>query len=138
MIIKVNTKSIGRLRPKIHQTELELENAPTDTRSLICETVEACVRSFRYRADNEILPVLTDGQIADMAEQGKISFGEVYGEKDIDAEAAKENAIQCFEDGIYRVFIGNRQLTRLDEKTELDEKSELTFVRLTMLSGRLW
>ena len=49
-----------------------------------------------------------------------------------------EHALQCFEDGIYRIFMDGKQLDRLDREITLGEDSELTFVRLTMLSGRLW
>ena len=44
----------------------------------------------------------------------------------------------CFEDGIYRIFLDDRPLERLDEEIGEAGKGTFTFVRLTMLSGRLW
>ena len=48
------------------------------------------------------------------------------------------HAIQSFEDGIYRIFLDDRALEQLEEKILLTEGSSLTFVRLTMLAGRMW
>ena len=73
-----------------------------------------------------------------MASSGKISFGVNYGEKDADLVAAIQNALQCFDDGIFRIFANNISLKKLDSKIVLKENDELTFVRLTMLSGRMW
>lgn len=139
MKITVNTKAVGKLRAGVEKTVLELDGAPKDTRSLITLTVGACAAAFSRRAQSgEVLRTLTDERLTAMADQGKISFGSVYGENAVDLEAALANALQCFEDGIYRIFVDGKQLERLDEAITLDESSELTFVRLTMLTGRLW
>ena len=139
MKITVNTKAVGKLRACVSKTELELDGAPETVRSLICLAVDACAGDYMRRAQSgEVLRVLTDERLSAMADQGKISFGSVYGEAKVGIEAARANALQCFEDGIYRIFIDGRQLERLDEKIALAGDSELTFVRLTMLSGRLW
>lgn len=53
-------------------------------------------------------------------------------------EKARVNAVQCFEDGIYRVFMDGRGLEELDEGIVVTEESVFTFVRLTMLTGRMW
>ena len=74
----------------------------------------------------------------EQAEVGKISFGVNYGENRADLEQAVANALQCFEDGIYRIFLGTEQLRKLDDTITLAEDCELTFVRLTMLVGRMW
>lgn len=139
MKITVNTKAVGRLRGGVAKTGIELDGVPGDVRSLIEMTVGACVGEYVRRArSGEVLRMLTDERLAAMADQGKISFGNIYGEEKVDPEAARANALQCFEDGIYRIFVDGRQLETLDEAITLTEDSELTFVRLTMLSGRLW
>ena len=43
-----------------------------------------------------------------------------------------------FQDGLFRVFLGDTELTELDEKLELQEGDTVTFIRLTMLAGRMW
>lgn len=81
---------------------------------------------------------MTREEIEDKAEAGKISFGTVYGDRKADFKKAQDNAIQCFEDGIYRIFLDNRPLESLDEPIEITGETVFTFVRLTMLAGRMW
>ena len=45
------------------------------------------------------------------------------------------SAIQSFEDGIYRVFAGEDEVTDLDQAFSWPEGTVFTFIRLTMLSG---
>ncbi len=87
---------------------------------------------------SELLTCLTKEEIDDQAQAGKVSFGVNYGEKHGDIEKARENAIQCFEDGIYRVFLDDSCLESLDQLIEIKKESIFTFVRLTMLTGRMW
>lgn len=50
-------------------------------------------------------------------------------------EKAIENTLQCFEDGIYRVFAGDTELTGLSDSIPWTEDLVFTFIRLTMLAG---
>lgn len=86
----------------------------------------------------EVPACLTREEIENQAESGKISFGISYGEKRADKEAARKNALQCFEDGIYRIFMDGQSLEGLEDKIEVTEDKVFTFVRLTMLTGRMW
>ena len=54
------------------------------------------------------------------------------------ADKAVDNALQSFEDGLYRVFLNDDELERLDEEIDVKENDTLTFIRLTMLAGRMW
>ena len=51
---------------------------------------------------------------------------------------AKENALQSFEDGLYRIFIGDNEIEGLNTAITLNEGDTLTFIKLTMLAGRMW
>ncbi|MBQ3915895.1 MAG: hypothetical protein II690_04830, partial [Ruminococcus sp.] len=53
-------------------------------------------------------------------------------------EPAVNNAIQAFEDGLYRIFQGENELEGLDTAIDINANDELTFIRLTMLTGRMW
>lgn len=53
-------------------------------------------------------------------------------------ELIAETAMLGFQDGLFRVFLGDTELTELDEKLELQEGDTVTFIRLTMLAGRMW
>ena len=80
----------------------------------------------------------TYAQIDDMAQIGKIAFGIVYGEKAPDVGKSIETAMLGFQDGLFRVFLGETELTELDEKLKLQDGDTVTFIRLTMLAGRMW
>ena len=69
-----------------------------------------------------------------------LMFLQMWGidEKEADFQKAADNAIQCFEDGIYRIFLDERPLESLEEEIRVTDENTFTFVRLTMLTGRLW
>ncbi len=73
-------------------------------------------------------------EIAGQALSGKVSFG-VHNGGTADPAKAVENTLQCFEDGIYRVFAGEEELTELDGEILWKEDLVFTLIRLTMLSG---
>ena len=45
---------------------------------------------------------------------------------------------QSYEDGIFRIFMDDTETGDLSSPIQLKEESTLTFIRLAMLSGRLW
>lgn len=132
-------KKLGSRRNSITQVPYELEPVPTTVRELIVQMVSICVSDYNGRMESrELLKNLSQAEMEDKAAAGKISFGVNYGEKKAEEEQAIANALQCFEDGIFRIFCGTEQLQKLEDTITLTEKSELTFVRLTMLAGRMW
>lgn len=140
MILKVNIKQIGERRQKIAPVDFEYQQKPNTVRGLITATVTQCVNAYneRVRAGDSAAKPLSEQDISDMAKIGKIAFGINYGDKEQELDKAVDNALQSFEDGIYRVFINDRQLEKLDDTLNLSEGDSLTFIRLTMLSGRMW
>lgn len=139
MNVKVNLKQLGKKRNKISEQDFYIENVPSSVRELICETVHTCVESYNKRFDNsENTKELSKEQIEDLSELGKIAFGINYGGKRADVKAALDTAIQAYEDGIFRIFSGEQELGSLDDSIVINEGDSLTFVRLTMLSGRMW
>ena len=139
MKILVNMKKLGSRRNSITQIPYELDVVPKNVREFITQIVQICVRDYNTRMENqELLKNLSLEEMQEQATAGKISFGVNYGENRAEEDAAVKNAWQCFEDGIYRVFQGTEQLQRLEDEIALTEGSEFTFVRLTMLAGRMW
>ena len=139
MKVLVNMKKLGSRRNSITQVPYELEPTPETVRELITRMVSVCVRDYNTRMENkELLNNLSMKEMEEQAAAGKISFGVNYGENHAEESKAVESALQCFEDGIYRIFCGTKQLQSLEEKIALTEGCELTFVRLTMLVGRMW
>ncbi len=140
MNVKVNLKQIGQRKQKIAPVDFHYEKEPKTVRELIGFTVEICVNAYneRVRAGQGNEKPLNEQQITDMAEVGKIAFGINYGEKEQDLKKAEENALQSFEDGLYRIFIGENELEGLDTPVCIKEGDSLTFIKLTMLAGRMW
>lgn len=142
MDIRVNVKHMGRRRKSVEPVVCRLFTAPSTVRELILAVVEAGVRDYNDKLKDgdlqEVVRCLTRQEIQDKAETGKVDFGILYGEKEADLKQACDNAIQCFEDGIYRIFLDDRPLLDLDEDIGGETDGIFTFVRLTMLSGRMW
>jgi len=139
MRVFVNMKKLGKRKNSITKVPYELEKQPFTVKELIMETVSVCVRDYNERMENqELLTALSDAEMEDQAESGKISFGVNYGNKKADLQEAQRNALQCFEDGIFRIYLGAEELKKPEDSISLEADSELTFIRLTMLSGRMW
>lgn len=139
MEILVNVKRIGKRKNSITKIPYKLEGTPETVKELITEVVKVCVIEYNQKLENkEILTILSHQEIEEKAEVGKIGFGILYGENQAALEEALENAVQSFEDGLFRIFIGEEEVKTLNQNIQLEEQSELTFVRMTMLSGRIW
>lgn len=134
--IQVRMKKLGKQRANsLAPVPFVLESQPQTTRDLITALTALGVKDYNARKDEgQLLPYLTREEIAGQAERGKIAFGLRNGE-DADESAAIQNAIQCFEDGIYRIFAGETELTALNDEIPQANDTVFTFIRLTMLSG---
>lgn len=139
MKIRVNLKSIGKRKQSVEPVIYEIQGTPGTVRELILAVTQTGVREYNERMESsELLRYLTKEEIEDQAQAGKIAFGVNYGEKKAQLSEAQENAIQCFEDGIYRIFLDEEPLEDLETEISITEENVFTFVRLTMLAGRMW
>lgn len=134
--IDVKMKRIGKQKKEdLRPVPFVLERQPKTVRELLVLLTELLVREYNARKDEgQLVKYLTREEIKEGASAGKVSFG-LRGGEDADPEAAVENALQCFADGIYRVFYGETELEGLDEAIRWKEGEVFTFIRLTMLSG---
>ena len=103
--IKVRMRKLGKKNQgAVEPVEFLLESRPETVKELVEGLVCLGVRQYNERKDTgQIVPWLTSETIQEQAVTGKISFG-LRGGNDADADQAVENAVQCFEDGIYRIF----------------------------------
>ena len=139
MKVYVNVKQIGKKKNKIDKKEYEINEGIKTVKELLTEFVTININEFNNGfTENDIVPYLTDKKINDLSDAGKISFGVDYNEQKQDLEKAVENALQSYEDGIYRIFVNDAEVGEIDCEINLKENDELTFVRLTMLAGRMW
>lgn len=151
--IQVRMRRLGKKnRDAIAPVAYELPVKPETVRELIIELTKQGVAAYNAREDKgQIVPHLTKQEIEDRASAGKVAFG-LRGGNSADSEAAVENALQCFEDGIFRVFADDEELEKLDTRIPWKVKPDMnagaesgagqgadrpifTFVRLTMLVG---
>lgn len=137
--IYVALKHMGNITKKVKEYPFLLSKAPHTLRELIEESVKSCISLYKARAINGKNPTpLTDEQIDEMRNIGKFAFGVHYNESNVNETKAIETAIEAVTDGLVRVFKGNDEITSLDEEIEISEGDAFAFVRLTMLSGRMW
>ena len=137
--IYVALKNMSNVTKKVRAYPFLLGKTPRTFRELIEESVRSCVSAYKARANNAKDPApLTDEQFDGMREIGKFAFGVHYNENDVDEAKAIQTAIDAVTDGLVRVFKGNDEITDLDAEIEIAEGDVFTFVRLTMLSGRMW
>ena len=137
--IYVSVKHMGNVAKKIKTYPLTLSAVPHTLRELIAETVKVCVLAYRERAVLAKNPKpLTEEQLEGMQELGRFAFGVHYNENTVNEEKAIRAATEAAEDGIVRVFKDNTELCELDAPLSISENDVFTFIRLTMLSGRMW
>ena len=137
--IYVALKHMGNVTKKVKEYPVVLAETPHTFRELIQKVVKSCIGAYKMRANNAQTPSpLNDEQFAGMQEIGKFAFGVHYNENDIDESKSIQTAVEAVEDGLVRVFQGNDELTVLDGEIKIAQGDVFTFVRLTMLSGRMW
>ena len=139
MNIKVNIKQLGKKRAVVEAEDFHLETCPETVKDLIAASVHTCVEDYNARVrKGESASPLSEEEILGMSQIGKIAFGINYGGKEANEEESVKNAILAYEDGLYRIFLGENEAGTLEDKIDLSENDEVTFIRLTMLSGRMW
>ena len=140
MKLKVEVKQLGARGKKVAPVPFEIEGVPTTVGELIAATVRKCAEEFneRVRRGETVQTPLSEREISDMAGIGRITFGICNGNKEQDVGKAVDNALQAFRDGLFCLFINGKQETEENSEVKLEEDDVLTYIRLTMLSGRMW
>lgn len=140
MKLKFNVKSLGKKRPYLEQQLIELPiQQQTNVEELLMTIVSQQVDAFNNRNERRNLCIfLTEGQIVDSGEAGKVRFGERYNDIKANKEAAKEVVLTAFEDGLIALFLNEYQLESTDEAISISELDEVTLIRLTFLTGSIW
>jgi len=139
MKIFIQAKQIGRRKDVVSKSPLDLPEVPASVGALIAHIVRQQVALHNARPkENDLLSYLTQQEIDNQSETGKIAFGVDYNGRTVDANQAVNCALQAYADGLFRLFINEEEAGKADTPLALHENDTLTFVRLTMLSGRLW
>ena len=164
MKIRINVKGASRKKASIIQQVREYPDSRMTVEEFLAETVRQNVEEYNARKDAGVemllagllgeqgpMPAGSDAaqrsetpenqpedRIKAGAQAGKVTYGDPMDDRKADAEKAVLNALQCFDDGIVALFADGVRYTRREEQIPLKDQSEVTFVRLTFLAGRMW
>lgn len=139
MNIYISMKSIGKRKYVISKENVKLPISPGSLRVLLTELITMNVQQLEGKEeDRQLLNYLTETEINHQAYNGKVGFGTIYHTSKPDLTEAIQTAVQAFEDGLFWVFVNSDQIEALDTPLEMVDGDEVVFLRLTMLSGRMW
>lgn len=139
MKIYIQMKAAGRRRPVLDHVPYELPEEIGTLKDFLSALVKIEVERYNQKGtDVQVVPYLTKEEVEDQASLGKVGFGRIYSDKKADPGKAVENALQCFEDGLVRVFQNDEERKSLEDAVCLKEGDCFTLIRLTFLAGRLW
>ena len=139
MKIRINVKGASRSKAAIAQMICEYPEGPMTVEEFLSETVRQNVRAYNERKDaGEILRLFSAEALENKAASGKVAYGDPMDRRKAEEGGAVRNALQCFDDGMVALFADGRRYSSREEILPLKEQSEVTFVRLTFLAGRMW
>ncbi|MBM7650994.1 hypothetical protein [Neobacillus cucumis] len=139
MKIFVTMKSLAKRKNFLTKMEIYLSRNPATLRELLEEIVKIKIQKLSEKqVAVNLATFLTIKEIDLQAERGKVGFSFIYNEKKVDKKEAIQTALQAFEDGLFKVFHNEEEQTELDAALNLQDDDELTFIKLTMLAGRMW
>jgi phosphate starvation-inducible protein PhoH len=136
-MLTLSLKQIGRKKAlETRSYPLGEFNMQPTLRELISRIVALEVEAFKQRQNSNLLVrALTQAQLLEAAQTGKISMGGAETVQEVNTVEAVQVALQAFEDGLYYAFYGEQQLERLTDTVALELNQELMFLRLVALAG---
>jgi len=138
MIVFLKIKALSKRKPLIERVSFNIDKPLATSKELVEFIVRRNVDDYNKKAiDSPLFQYLTSDELEDGAKTGKIGFNDRKNENKQDAGKAVQNALTCFEDGIFKLFINDEE-AGFEDNISLKENDEITFIRLTMLAGRLW
>ena len=139
MQIRINVKGASRRKTAVVQRICEYPDREMTVEEFLALTVRQNVREYNARKDaGEILRLFSSEALEEKASGGKIAYGSPMDDRKADEEKAVVTALQCFDDGMVALFADGVRYNERKEIIPLRDRSEVTFVRLTFLAGRMW
>ncbi|MBQ9083540.1 MAG: hypothetical protein IJY28_08580 [Clostridia bacterium] len=139
MEIYIRVKALGKRKDLLAPVPYTIPDEVSSLRQLL--TVLATQEAERYNrkeTDAQLMPFLTAQEIDAQARTGKVGFGRIFSDKKVDVRQAVDNALQCWTDGLVRVFMNDDELTEPDAPLVIPDGAVFTLIRLTFLAGRMW
>ena len=139
MKISVIVKGASRKKAQIRKIIYEYPDRTYTVSGFLSETVRICLGQYNEKRDaGEILRLFSMEEMEDMAVSGRVSAGDPLDRKKADEKKAVSDALLAFEDGLIALFADGKRYEDMEEIMPLHDGSEVTFVRLTFLAGRMW
>ena len=139
--IQITVKAAGKRRAIMEQLSYTLPVKPLSLKDLISALVTLEVQRYNDASNTEnILPFLTDEAYQNGLDVGKVHFNTPISTEKRSFQAlapAIDNALQAFEDGLFKVFINDTEITD-SSPFEIQENATVTLIRLTFLAGRFF
>ncbi|MGE7113529.1 hypothetical protein [Lysinibacillus sp. NPDC047702] len=132
-------KTIGKKSRKLQKIAFTIEEPVYTLKDLLLQLVTQEVQNYNEKAlDTSLHIYLTEKQLENAVHHGKIHFGEKKSAAVQSLEQAKSTVIQAFEDELFLVIQNEEQLNSLTTPLTIQEDDVFTFIKLTMLAGRIW
>ena len=139
MKVYIQVKKLGKRIQTVGSIPYELETCPATLRELIACMVNQGVEGYNERLrSGEQNKALSEAEIQDMSQVGKVAFGIPFGEREANPQKAVDAAVLAFPDGLYRFYINELEITELDTPVHLCEDDTIAIIRLVMLTGGLF
>ena len=136
MNLYIKLKQAGKRRLILDKQAItinELSESPT-LKDLIVAVVTQQVAAYNAKTvAKPMVDFLTENQIQNAANNGKVGFGTIYNEGKADLEKAIQNALYAHIDGLFAVAIDDKIVEKLDDNITIEENSVLMFIKLTLL-----
>ena len=139
MKVYIQVKKQGKRIQTVGSIPYELETCPATLRELIACMVNQGVEGYNERLrSGEQNKALSEAEIQDMSQVGKVAFGIPFGEREANPQKAVDAALLAFTDGLYRFYINELEITELDTPVYLCKDDTIAIIRLVMLTGGLF
>lgn len=132
-------KIIGKKARKLAQIPFTVTDPVHTLQDLLIQLVTQQVTAYNNKTlDIPLYTYVTDEQLADAVEHGKVHFDTKTNEAIQSIDKAIATMQQAFEDELFLVLHNDVQLTSLTAPLAVQEDDVFTFIKLTMLAGRIW
>ena len=131
MEVHIVKKKLGS-RKELGRHPIEIDDTVNTLEALLYTLTRQGLTEAQTPKENH---ALSDSEIAEQAEEGRIRFAENYSENHDTMAKAMERTKQAYDDGLFRVFINGEEVTEWNAPIILCQGAEVVFLRLTMLTG---
>ncbi|WP_285396163.1 hypothetical protein [Lysinibacillus sp. fls2-241-R2A-57] len=132
-------KIIGKKLRKLKKIPFTIEEPVHTLKDLFIQLVTQEVHHYNDKVVDTLLHIyITDQQLEDAAQHGKVHFGEKKNSAAQSVDQAISTVLLAFEDELFLVLQNEEQLNSLTTPLTIREDDVFTFIKLTMLAGRIW